>query len=201
MMVGFEIMRTKGLLLPDINPLIQLAVMYPVSQYGSTLPDLDHHWDSVGAKSPVNKIVHFFLHLTNPKHRSWQTHSILFTGGFLFLLHALVTAGIGLSDYVGLTAMDWTLLRLLLNGFELGVLSHLCLDLINPSGIHLYPGKKIRLVPKGVMFFATGNRWETIIFHLCNIISVFALLNLCLSFFDHSLFGLLTVVLAKFNIS
>jgi hypothetical protein len=40
MLVGFEVLRQKGLLLPDINPLIQLAVMYPVSQYGSTLPDL-----------------------------------------------------------------------------------------------------------------------------------------------------------------
>lgn len=40
MMVGFEVLRTKGLLLPDINPLLQLAVMYPVSQWGSTLPDL-----------------------------------------------------------------------------------------------------------------------------------------------------------------
>lgn len=40
MMVGFEVMRHKGLLIPDVNPFIQLAVMYPVSQWGSTLPDL-----------------------------------------------------------------------------------------------------------------------------------------------------------------
>jgi hypothetical protein len=40
MMVGFEVMRAKGLLLPDVNPFIQLAVMYPISQWGSTLPDL-----------------------------------------------------------------------------------------------------------------------------------------------------------------
>lgn len=38
--VGFEVMRQNGLLIPDVNPLLQLAVLYPVAQWASTLPDL-----------------------------------------------------------------------------------------------------------------------------------------------------------------
>lgn len=193
-MVGFEVMRTRGVLLPDVNPLIQLLVMYPVAQWGSTLPDLDHHWASVGAKTPVNRAVHFLLHLTKPKHRSWQTHSILVTGGILFLIYSLVKLG----DMFWLTASetDWIILRLLTIGLILGVVSHLILDFINPSGIHLYPGYKIRAVPK-TSFFATGGPWERIIYSLCITISVLAFINMCLGYFDTSLWGLFESVKAK----
>lgn len=186
MLVGFEVMRAKGLLLPDVNPLVQLAVMYPVSQWGSTLPDLDHHWQSVGSKSPVNKLVHFLLHLTRPKHRSWQTHSLLVTGGLLYLLYTLVVLGNNLFTQSTLTSIDWVILRLFAYGLILGVGSHLFLDFINPSGIHLYPGKKIRLVPKN-SFFATGGKWETIVYYLCVVISLLAFINILLSFGDSSL--------------
>lgn len=183
--VGFEAMRHNGMLIPDVNPLLQLAVMYPVAQWSSTLPDLDHHWGSVGGKSPVNWVVHKFLHLSRPKHRSWQTHSILVSGGFLFLLYTLVMLGNQLWD--GASSLDWIVARMLMVGFILGYTSHLFLDAINPSGIHLIPGMKIRFVPR-TSFFATGGTWETnIIYPLCIIISAIAALSIVLGTFDISL--------------
>ncbi|MNV89256.1 hypothetical protein D3C71_1835370 [compost metagenome] len=72
-------------------------------------------------------------------------------------------------------------------GVILGLLSHLFLDAINPQGIHLYPGFKIRLVPR-TAFFATGGPWETIIYYLSLVISVGAALNLALSYFKIDLY-------------
>jgi membrane-bound metal-dependent hydrolase YbcI (DUF457 family) len=82
------------------------------------------------------------------------------------------------------SASDWLILRLLTVGLILGIASHLFLDFINPSGIHLYPGFKIRLVPR-VSFFSTGGPWETyIIYNLCLLISFFAFMSIVLGQFD-----------------
>lgn len=186
-MVGFEVMRHNGMLLPDVNPFLQLAVMYPVAQWGSTLPDLDHHWDSVGAKTPVNWVAHKLLHLSKPKHRSWQTHSLLVTGGFMFLVFAIMS--VGNQIWTSYSDMDWILFRLLATGFLLGLASHLVLDLINPSGIHTIPGHKVRLVPR-TEFFATGGPWETIVYRICLLVSFLVTLNIVLSFFGKSLLSL-----------
>lgn len=148
---------------------------------------VDHHWDSVGNKSPINWVAHKLLHLSRPKHRSWQTHSILVTGGAMALLYAFVLLG----DQYWLTASatDWKLIRMLVIGLILGVTSHLVADFINPSGIHLYPGKKIRLVPKS-HFFATGGVWETLIIHnLCLVITAIVVINVGLSTFHIDAFS------------
>jgi membrane-bound metal-dependent hydrolase YbcI (DUF457 family) len=155
----------------------------------------DHHWGSVGSKSPVNKLVHFLLHLSRPKHRSWQTHSLLVTGGLLFLLYSLVM--LGDSMFLTASAYDWLILRLLTVGLILGIASHLFLDFINPSGIHLYPGFKIRLVPR-LSFFSTGGPWETyIIYNLCLIISGIAFLSIVSGQFDMTLMDLLNKILSR----
>lgn len=173
-LVGFEVMRQQELLIPDVNPLLQLAIIYPVAQWASTLPDLDHHWGSVGGKTPVNWVLHKFLHLTQPKHRSWQTHSVLVSGGLLFLLYTLVN--VGYNIFPTASAIDWVIAKILVYGFILGYTSHLVLDFINPSGIHLIPGMKIKAVPKS-SFFATGGPWENkVIYPLCLVISAISVI-------------------------
>lgn len=168
-LVGFEVMRSNDLLIPDVNPLLQLAILYPLSQWSSTLPDLDHHWESTPNKTPVTKILHTLLHLTRPKHRAWQTHSILVTGGILALMFSLVFYGHYLAP--SLNDKDWTILQLMVMGIILGVTSHLFLDSINPSGIHLIPNLKFHLVPK-TKFFATGGAWETkVVFNVMSVVS------------------------------
>ena len=42
MMLAFQYMRSKGLLVEDLSPIMQLAIMYPAASFGSTLPDLRH---------------------------------------------------------------------------------------------------------------------------------------------------------------
>lgn len=170
-LVGFEVMRNNDVLLPDVNPLIQLAIVYPLAQWASTLPDLDHHWESTPNKTPVTRVLHFFLHLTRPKHRSWQTHSVSVTGALLFIMYVLAFYGMELNT--SLTEKDFTILQLMTGGIILGVVSHLFLDLINPSGIHLIPNVKVHLVPK-TTFFATGNTWETVV--VSNILKIISII-------------------------
>ena len=101
------------------------------------------------------------MHLTNPHHRSWQTHSILVTGGFCFLMWSIVNLCYVL--YGNTTTI--LLLRLMIVGLTVGVVSHLVLDVLTTAGIHTIPGKKLRLVPKSSMF-ATGTPWESFIMKL-----------------------------------
>ena len=185
-LVGFEVLNHHDLLLPDVNPLLQLAIFYPIAQWASTIPDLDHHWGATPFKTPVTRILHFFLHLTRPKHRSWQTHSVLVTGGLMLLLYMLDFYGQAL--YPDLSYIDWVLIQLMTIGFILGLTSHLFLDLINPSGIHLIPGMKIHLVPK-THFFATGSTWEKkIIFPLCYVVSAITAILIVIESFGVTIF-------------
>jgi membrane-bound metal-dependent hydrolase YbcI (DUF457 family) len=166
------------MVMQDVNPLLQLTVMYPFAIYGSVVSDLDHNWNSAPAKDPISKGINGLLHLTtgirkktgskNPilsvldaKHRSWQTHSDL----FLFVFVAL---GIFLSGGDTNNA-NTIILKLVSMGFVLGLISHLVLDSLTPAGIWcIIPsiiGRRrvaFRLVPK-TKFFATGGSWELIV--------------------------------------
>ena len=175
---GYLVMSNKGLLLEDVNPILQLAVMYPFAIYGSVVPDLDHNWNSAPVKDPISWGINKILHLTtgkispnhrngfnplsifNAKHRSWQTHSLEF---LIILIGIVYYAGtIGIS-------IDSIILRLILNGFTLGVISHLILDALTPDGIlvaipTIISGSKvtISLVPKSGIF-VTGGPWERLV--------------------------------------
>lgn len=178
MMVAFEYFRQHNMLATGLNEYVQLLIMYPASSWGATAPDLDHHWGSVKEKTPFNKLVHFFLHKTNPKHRSWQTHSLSVTGGFCTLMFALVSVG----DHIwgGLGSADWVILRLIVVGVLVGIVSHLILDAMSTAGIHTLPGMKIRVVPQ-TSFFGTGSKWETFVYYICITLAGLLALNIFLS--------------------
>lgn len=179
-LAGYTILEQKGMLISDVNSLLQLAVMYPFAIYGSTVSDLDHHWESAPSKDIVSFCINKILHLTtnlrkrtkskNPvlglfdaKHRSWQTHSDL----FLILMIFLSVYAIGSS----ISSANSIIMKLVFTGFILGVISHLILDMITPEGIwctlstvlskvfKVKVPEKIHLVPK-TKFFATGGSWE-----------------------------------------
>lgn len=161
-LVAFEVMRSKGWLIPDCNEFVQLLIMYPFASFGSIFSDLDHGADSIPSKDPVAIGINKVLRMTGAKHRSWQTHSLLVTGGFCLFLFALVFLGNNLIGVSG--AIDWACLRLATIGFICGVLSHLILDAFTTAGIHIWPGFKLRFVPK-THAFATGGLWEKIVFY------------------------------------
>lgn len=40
MLVAFQYLKSKGMLVEELSPIMQLAIMYPCASFGSTLPDL-----------------------------------------------------------------------------------------------------------------------------------------------------------------
>lgn len=177
-LLGYAILYNKGMVMQDVNPLLQLTVMYPFAIYGSVVSDLDHNWNSAPAKDPISKGINGLLHLTtgirkktgsknlilsvlDAKHRSWQTHSDLFL--FVFVALGIFLSGGDISN------ANIIILKLVLMGFVLGLISHLVLDSLTPAGIWcIIPsiiGRRrvaFRLVPK-TKFFATGGSWELIV--------------------------------------
>ena len=153
-LAGFAVLQSKGLLLEEVNPLLQLVVMYPFAIYGSILPDLDQVEDSLPSDDLVSKCVYGMLHITTPlrkwlekggkvrkwflkklgwllgvldaRHRSWQTHSDLSLLVFGLLCMALVKVNSGFN------AM---LLILITVGLMCGVVSHLFLDCFTRAGV------------------------------------------------------------------
>ena len=179
-LAGYTILEKKGMLISDVSPMLQLAVMYPFAIYGSTVSDLDHHWQSAPSKDIVSFCINKILHLTtelrkktkskNPvlavfdaKHRSWQTHSDL----FLLIMILLSIQAIGSS----ISGANSIIMKLVFTGFILGIISHLILDMLTPEGIwsivltgvgkafKINVPEKIHFVPKS-KFFATGGSWE-----------------------------------------
>lgn len=158
--VGFAILREKGLLLPNVNEAVQWLVMYPFTMWGSVASDLDHHWDSCPSKDIPSRAVNAALHITKPvkkmmdstlsesarkhnplyhfvdffnaSHRSWQTHSDLTLFVMLCLLYKVFTGAIG-----GLSEIDSAIITLVLTGICLGVVAHFILDALTPEGIWL----------------------------------------------------------------
>ena len=189
-LLAFEVMRNKGWVIPECNEFVQLLIMYPFASFGSIFPDLDHGSSSLPSKDPVAIGINKVLRLTGAKHRSWQTHSILVTGGFCLLLSALVFMG---NTFIGIdNSIDWACLRLATIGFICGVVSHLVLDAFTTAGIHIWPGLKLRFVPK-TSAFATGGTWEKIVFYILILgiillVGKIFLLNMYLWFGDLDIF-------------
>lgn len=184
-LAGYTILESKGMLIRDVSPLLQLAVIYPFSIYGSVFPDLDHHEDSIPSHDVVSVGINKILHATtamrkvnggklstvlsvfDAKHRSWQTHSDMFLIICILVSMSFINSSV-------MTPND-IILKLVFTGFILGVVSHMILDLLTPEGIWCIGlglvGKisgskslprKIHFVPKS-RFFATGGVWEKLV--------------------------------------
>lgn len=180
--IGYSILQQKGLLVKDVNPLLQATVMYPFALWGSTMSDLDHHAESAPSKDIISVCINRVLHLTtnarkvNPnidkfgildaKHRSWQTHSFEFLAIFIYLFYQCV--------FVLQQTNNVIILRMVTAGLTLGVISHIILDMLTPEGIwcilfvitnkvtNSKLPEKIHIVPKS-KFFATDGPWEKLI--------------------------------------
>lgn len=206
-LAGYTYLESKGMLIKDVTPIAQLAVMYPFALYGSTFSDLDHHWDSAPSKDIFSFIINKILHLTtklrksgvsNPvlsildaKHRSWQTHSDI------FLLIVLLLERYALEVTVG--TPTGLIVRLISVGFTVGIVSHLMLDAITPRGLKSFVlwsvgkitgfkfiPKKIALVPNKP-FFSTGGQWEELIGKIMWVLCFVLLVRIMLYYFPYSI--------------
>lgn len=184
---GYTLLESQGMLLGNVNPIIQLAVMYPFAIYGSIVSDLDHDWHSAPSRDvislAINKVLHLSrgvgnkfgekspvtkaLSLFNARHRSWQTHSDLFLVAMIMLTSSMLHSSI--------SSVDAVIVRLMFTGLILGIISHLFLDMLTPEGIwsiitttarkttrNKAIPQKISLVPNS-KFFRTGGAWEDMV--------------------------------------
>lgn len=201
--IGFAILREKGLLLPEVSEGIQWLVMYPFCIWGSLASDLDHNPDSIPMKDIPSTAVNKVLHLTHPlvktiekasseserkknvvyqgakfldaKHRSWQTHSDLTLYVLIGLLYCIMN-----NKFTFLSALDVSLLSMVLMGISLGIIAHFILDMITPEGVWCIPfvlvnaflgifNPRLKILPEKIhfvphkKFFATGGKWEEFI--------------------------------------
>lgn len=152
--------------------------------------NLDHHLGSVKEVTPFNLLVHKILHLTKPKHRSWQTHSLLVTGGLCLLFSAISMLLFALYG----NTIENVYFRLITIGGCLGVASHLVLDTLTTAGIYIWPGYKFRLVPKSKAF-ATGTAWETSVFRVIMVINFLLFTDILFNMFGYSLVDVLKLFL------
>ena len=209
-LVGFIALNNRGLLVPDVNEGLQWLVMYPFCMWGSVASDLDHHWDSCPSKDIPSYLVHKALHITEPlnkmldktlsekekscnklykvsklfnaKHRSWQTHSELTVFMMLMFLYLALDGTFSIFNN-----NDLLLLRLMICGVCMGVISHFILDLLTPEGIWFasytvfnrvickgkLPSKfeKFHIVPK-FKCFRTGSSWEKFIYTILKVLVI-----------------------------
>lgn len=196
-LAGYRILESNGMLIEDVSPLLQLAVIYPFAIYGSVFSDLDHGWQSVPARDPISYVVNKVLHLTtgvrkktnsknfivslfDARHRSWQTHSDLFLFSLIFISVMLLN-----SSMIGVSG---TIFKLISMGFIIGVVSHLILDSLTPEGIwfiipSIIKQEKVsfRLVPK-TKFFATGGPWEKLVRAVMSIAIAFYMISIAYSY-------------------
>lgn len=208
---GYSMLQSKGMLLANVSPLVQLVVMYPFAIYGSIVSDLDHHWQSAPSKDVVSLAINKILHLTSritdnmnekstsykllsifdAKHRSWQTHSDLF-----LILMVVISSGMVNTD---VSSANSVIIRLVSMGLILGIISHLILDMLTPEGIwciisttirnvtgkKIFP-QKISLVPNS-KFFRTGGEWENIVRWIMWVICLVLFLKIVLAMSPYSL--------------
>lgn len=161
MMGTFIFLWEKGLLVSDLHPLVQLAIMYPAASWGSTMPDLDQSsLQTIPEKTPMSVGLYYLLHIGKIKHRSWQTHSILTIGLLLLTLFGLVVSAYSFS-WLGTSIATYQIVTLIIAGFGVGVLSHLLTDFLTYEGIQLVPG--VWLHPLHFDAFKTGTIYEKIV--------------------------------------
>lgn len=169
--VGAMILYTSGLM--TVNYWLSAFIMLQVSKVGGLFPDVDHDWSNVKDKTLPNFLINKIIHISNGKHRSWQTHSI-----DICLLFVILTF-IGPNMLMGwniISATDVTLLALIMCGFSLGWLSHIFADMLTSAGVRVlcWKTKKIALVPRKFLWIEmkTGDDWEEFVYKITRISNI-----------------------------
>lgn len=131
------------------NPesMLPLLFMYIGGQVGSVYPDLDHKPDSLPSVDILGQLFSKVLNYIGARHRSWVTHSVMYTAVPLTLLQLLL-----------LPRVEEKSLYYLLFGFCLGVQSHLFLDFLTKRGLRLWKKKYIHLPTR--LTVVTGGKGE-----------------------------------------
>ena len=167
---------------PEVNYYLALIVMLQFGKVGALFPDIDHSWRNVKEKTIPNWIINKLIHMTNGRHRSWQTHSIdiVVIANILSFRLPTYLYNTGLLD-----SINANILSIILLGFSTGWVSHIISDMLTSDGVRIFcfNKKKIALVPKELLGirFNTGNSWEEFVFKITRImniiVGIYAIIN------------------------
>lgn len=144
----FVLMEHEGMLIPEVNELLQLGVALPYAVWASTLPDRDQDNRYKAEENPINLAVQKFFRLLKVPHRGAVSHlypTVISYAILIYLLRCmLISTSISTSVCITL---------LIMVGISSGLLSHTILDCFTTQGIC---GGKIRFVPHNSALGTTG---------------------------------------------
>lgn len=144
----FVLMEHEGMLIPEVNELLQLGVALPYAVWASTLPDRDQDNKYKAEENPINLAVQKFFRFLNVPHRGAISHlypTIIVYAILIYLFRcALISPSISSNLCIAI---------LITVGISSGLLSHTILDCFTMQGIC---GGKIRFVPRNSALGTTG---------------------------------------------
>lgn len=153
---GFMYLDRSGLLLPDVNEALQMAIIMPYAIWSSTVPDLDQDKDSTAQNSPINFIIQKFFNLIGAGHRSFKSHIVPVIVSLL--LYFAIAFNLICKSFNG---TETTIVGLITLGLFLGLGSHMLLDMMTRQGLKL--GNIILRVVPDMDMFGTGTFYESIV--------------------------------------
>ena len=170
---AFLIMDQCKLLDPQIAKIAQYGIITPYALWGAQIPDFDQDNPNRIVTNPINRLIMDLFKVLNAKHRGLLSHILpVILSGITFLLMCLPF----FTFYVQGTSLD--VLRLMVLGLFLGLLSHLILDMCTKDGIY-FGHYRIALVPK-MDVFKTGTAYEKtfrkILYAVCCILCILCII-------------------------
>lgn len=164
--LGFVLLKEKGLLLSDANLYLQLVAMYPFTLWGAKALDLDHHGDALPMHDVLSVTLSRVLHLTYKPYKRMKTkledngvspsrkRKIRRSFWYKFCKwanasHRSWQTHSELTFFVLVAVLWWifnlsitettniVLLYIMIVGAGMGMLSHLVLDALTSDGIPL----------------------------------------------------------------
>ena len=153
---GFMYLDSSGLLIPDVNKVLQLGIIMPYAIWSSTLPDFDQDKDSTAQNSPINFVIQKFFKLIGAGHRSAKSHIIPVIVSFI--LYLAIAFNFICKSFNG---TEITIIGLITLGLFLGLTSHMLLDMMTKQALRI-GDIELRIVPDSDLF-TTGSLYESIV--------------------------------------
>lgn len=153
---GFMYLDSSGLLIPDVNKVLQFGIIMPYAMWASTLPDLDQDKDSTAQNSPINFVIQKFFNVIGAGHRSAKSHiaPVIIS----LLLYLAIAFNFIFRSFNG---TEITIIGLMVLGLFLGLFSHMLLDMMTKQGLRV-GGVVLRIVPEADIF-STGSLYESMV--------------------------------------
>lgn len=180
----YLLLSSKNLLVPNVDMIYQLLVIYQFSYWGAQFADQDQNDESTPLKDPLSRLVYKALHISEFAYRPLQNkiddESTLPAkrraikkglpyriSSFFYAKHRswqthselVIVTFIGylywLFNYNTSSSIEnFYFAYLIMTGFIVGYLSHLFLDMLNGEGVHFITGKILNYITRKIFNIA-----------------------------------------------